>query len=84
MKQIKDEKSNPVSVANSRISQTYYGDGQSKLTKKSYFSMKRETIFEAILRTMVLGSAVNLKKKARIKIKDSCVLIGIPDDRGIL
>jgi RNA dependent RNA polymerase len=33
---------------------------------------------------MVLGSAVNLKKKARIKITDSCVLIGCTDERGIL
>jgi hypothetical protein len=33
---------------------------------------------------MVLGNAVHLKKKARIKIKDSAVLIGICDERGFL
>ncbi len=33
---------------------------------------------------MVLGNSVNLKKKARIKVKDSAVLIGIIDERGIL
>ena len=33
---------------------------------------------------MVLGNAVNLKKKARIKIKDACVLIGVIDEDGIL
>jgi|LauGreDrversion4_2_1035121.scaffolds.fasta_scaffold163803_1 hypothetical protein len=33
---------------------------------------------------MVLGNAVNLKKKARIKIKDACVLIGVIDQEGIL
>jgi len=33
---------------------------------------------------MVLGQAVNLKKKARIQIKDSCVLIGTVDEQGLL
>jgi len=33
---------------------------------------------------MVLGLAVNLKKKARIKIKNSCVLIGVIDETGLL
>ena len=33
---------------------------------------------------MVLGNSVNLKKKARIKVRDSCVLMGIIDERGIL
>jgi RNA-dependent RNA polymerase len=33
---------------------------------------------------MVLGQAVNLKKKARIKMKKSCVLIGVIDERGLL
>jgi hypothetical protein len=33
---------------------------------------------------MVLGNSVNLKKKARIKIKDSAVLIGIIDEWGLL
>ncbi len=46
--------------------------------------MQREPIFDSILRNMVLGNAVNIKNKARIKIKDSCVLIGVCDQRGIL
>ena len=33
---------------------------------------------------MVLGQAVNLKKKARIKVPKSCVLIGVIDERGLL
>lgn len=33
---------------------------------------------------MVLGNAVHLKNKARIKVKDACVLIGVIDDRGLL
>jgi hypothetical protein len=33
---------------------------------------------------MVLGNAVNLKKKARIKVKNACVLIGCIDERGLL
>ena len=46
--------------------------------------MDDEPIFDAILLNMVLGHAVNIKKKARIKIKDSCVLIGVIDESGIL
>lgn len=46
--------------------------------------MEKEPIFDNILRNMVLGNAVNLKKKARIKINDACVLIGIIDETGIL
>ena len=48
------------------------------------FKMENEPIFDAILLNMVLGHAVNIKKKARIKIKDSCVLIGVIDESGIL
>jgi len=33
---------------------------------------------------MVLGNSVNLKKKARIKVKNSCVLMGVIDERGLL
>ena len=56
-----------------------------KLTyHKDLFHIEKEPIFSSILQTMVLGLAVNLKKKARIQIKDSCVLIGVVDERGIL
>ncbi len=46
--------------------------------------MLKEPLFESILRTMVLGQSVNIKNKARIKVRDSCVLIGVCDERGIL
>jgi hypothetical protein len=46
--------------------------------------MDEEPIFDAILLNMVLGHAVSIKKKARIKIPDACVLIGVIDERGIL
>ena len=49
-----------------------------------HFQMQKEPIFDAIIRNMVLGNAVNLKNKARIKVKESCVLIGICDGRGLL
>ena len=53
-------------------------------TGRFYFDMGDEPIFNAILQNMVLGNAVHLKKKARIKIRDSAVLIGICDERGYL
>jgi RNA-dependent RNA polymerase len=53
-------------------------------TGKYLFDMSREPIFEAILRNMVLGNAVHLKKKARIKIEKAAVLIGICDETGTL
>ena len=33
---------------------------------------------------MILGQALRLKNKARIKMRDACVLIGVPDEQGIL
>ena len=51
---------------------------------KPIFRIDKEPIFDAILLNMVLGNSVNLKKKARIKVKDSCVLMGVIDERGIL
>jgi len=46
--------------------------------------MEHEPIFQSILQNMVLGLAVSLKRKARIRIKDSCVLIGVIDETGEL
>ena len=54
------------------------------LKDRHYFKMDDEPIFDAILLNMVLGHAVNIKKKARIKIRDSCVLIGVIDESGLL
>jgi RNA-dependent RNA polymerase len=48
------------------------------------FKIEKEPIFDSILLNMVLGNSVNLKKKARIKVKDACVLMGVIDERGIL
>ena len=42
--------------------------------------MQNEPIFDSILLNMVLGSSVNLKKKARRKVPDSAVLIGVIDE----
>ena len=33
---------------------------------------------------MVLGQALRLKNKARVKLRDACVLIGVPDESGTL
>lgn len=33
---------------------------------------------------MVLGQALRLKNKARVKLRDACVLIGVIDEQGIL
>lgn len=51
---------------------------------KNSFRMEKEPIFEAILLNMVLGNSVNLKKKARIKVRDACVVMGVIDEDGIL
>lgn len=51
---------------------------------KQSFRMEKEPIFESILLNMVLGISVNLKKKARIKVKDACVVMGVIDEDGIL
>ena len=41
-------------------------------------------MFSSILYTMQLSQTLSIKKKARILLEDSCVLIGVVDDRGIL
>ncbi len=53
-------------------------------TGRFSFNMVNEPIFGAILQNMVLGNAVHLKKKARIKIKNAAALIGICDETGFL
>ena len=52
--------------------------------KYPLFSIEREPIFTQIINNMVLGQAVNLKKKARIIVHKSCVLIGVIDETGTL
>lgn len=48
------------------------------------FDLHNEPIFSQILENMVLGQLVSLKEKARIRIPESCVLIGVVDSEGIL
>jgi len=43
-----------------------------------------DPIFSSILYSMQLNQSMNLKKKARILLPDSCVLIGIIDPTGTL
>lgn len=43
-----------------------------------------EPVFSSILYSMQLTSYLSLKKKARIIVPESCVLIGVVDDKGIL
>lgn len=57
---------------------------QELLGQKPIFKIEKEPIFDAILLNMVLGNSVNLKKKARIKVRDCAVLMGIIDERGLL
>lgn len=46
--------------------------------------MLGEPIFDQIMCNMILGQALRLRNKARVKIKDACVLIGVPDELGVL
>ena len=48
------------------------------------YELQSDPIFSSILYSMQLSQYLNLKKKARIIVKDSCVLIGVIDDQGIL
>ncbi len=68
--------SGPLSEANREL---YVGQ-QARFS----FRMEKEPIFASILLNMVLGNSVNLKKKARIKVKDACVVMGVIDEEGIL
>ena len=44
----------------------------------------RDPVLSSILYSMQLNQYMNLKKKARILLPDSCVLIGIVDTTGLL
>ena len=48
------------------------------------FTMLREPLFDQIMCNMILGQALRLKNKARVKLRDACVLIGVPDETGTL
>ena len=44
----------------------------------------KDPVLSSIMYSMQLNQFMNLKKKARILLPDSCVLIGIIDPSGIL
>ena len=46
--------------------------------------MVKEPLFDQIMCNMILGQALRLKNKARVKLRDACVLIGVPDETGTL
>jgi len=48
------------------------------------FDLSNDPIFSSILYSLEMSSFLNMKKKARILVPDSCVLIGVVDDQGIL
>ncbi|CDW77053.1 rna-directed rna polymerase [Stylonychia lemnae] len=55
-----------------------------KMALLTGYNIPKDPIFSSILYTMQLSSYMNLKKKARIIIPNSCVLLGVIDETGIL
>ncbi len=55
-----------------------------KLALLTGYEVQKDPIFSSIMYTMQLSQTLSIKKKARIILEDSCVLIGVVDDRGIL
>ena len=52
--------------------------------RQKTFSLLKEPLFDQILGNMILGQALRLKNKARVKLRDACVLIGVVDEEGVL
>ena len=48
------------------------------------YEIPKDPIMSSILYTMQLSQTLAIKKRARISLEDSCVLIGVVDDQGIL
>ena len=48
------------------------------------YDIQRDPIMSSILYTMQLSQTLQIKKKAKILVRNSCVLIGVVDDRGLL
>ena len=55
-----------------------------KLSLLTGYELNKDPLFSSILYTMQLSQTLSLKKKARIHLPDSCVLLGVVDDQGIL
>lgn len=52
--------------------------------KNAAFKFIKEPIFSQIIHNVSMSQALTLKKKARILLRNSCYLIGVCDDSGIL
>jgi hypothetical protein len=48
------------------------------------FDINKDPIMSSLLYAMQLSQTLSIKKKARILLKDSCVLMGVVDDTGVL
>jgi RNA-dependent RNA polymerase len=48
------------------------------------YEFQKDPILSSLLYTTQLSKTISMKKKARILVEDSCVLIGVVDDLGIL
>lgn len=48
------------------------------------FELQKDPIMSSILYAMQLSQTLSIKKKARVFVKGSCVLLGVVDDSGIL
>lgn len=48
------------------------------------YELQKDPILSSLLYTTQLTQTLSMKKKARILVEDSCVLIGVVDDQGIL
>ena len=44
------------------------------------YDIQKDPIMSSILYTMQLSQTLSIKKKARILVRDSCVLMGVVDD----
>lgn len=55
-----------------------------KLALLTGYELQKDPLLSSVLYTMQLSQTLSIKKKARIFLEESCVLIGVVDDRGIL
>jgi hypothetical protein len=55
-----------------------------KMAMLTGYKIVEDPIFSSLLYTMSLSAYMNLKKKARIMVENSCVVIGVVDESGLL
>lgn len=46
--------------------------------------LTKEPLFNNVIHTFELSATQSLKKKARILVPDSCTLLGVADESGVL